>query len=84
MNKRVASDILKKYNDEGTRDDALKSAEKNGYSLRVQIENGVHTIVSVTDGETTVDVDEVFESSEAPEAVPAPPAEVPTETSTKK
>ena len=82
MNKRVASDILKKYDDEGTRDEALKSAEKNGYSLRVQIENGVHTIVSVTDGETTVAVDEVFESSEAPEAVP--PAEVPTETPTKK
>ena len=74
MNKRVANDILKKYDDDSTRDDAVKLADEHGYALHVQIENGVSTLVGVSDEHALVrrgdldEVDGVQEPFDAPEA----------------
>lgn len=87
MNKRVISSIIKKYNDEETRDEAVSLAQDHGYSLRVQIENGHHTLMGVSsvdvstwdENETTDDPTEAA----TPQAVQEEPAKTPTKRSEK-
>lgn len=84
MNKRTASDIIKKFADETSRQEAVDLADKNGYTLNTQIEHGVTTLVSVYDDSGFVHVDGLTDDSESVEEATAKAATTPATNAPKK